>query len=203
MQIGKVNFTVLFGGFCDRVFIFTMFYNDFGCLFTQKLLKSCSGGPRRLWRSGSALGGSGGARGGPVRGLGGSIQSPSPSASASSSSSPSSSSSSAPSASPSSSSSSPAPIYTNSRSTAPGGRYVKYTYINCPIHMVVMKVGCCGKVLRLQLARVTHEAREGARALAPLLINSRLKGTVDRELGGNIYSFCFSNFRCLTFVQKD
>ncbi len=123
---------MLFVCFCDRFFIFTMFYNDVGCIFPQKLLKSCSGGPRRLWRSGSALGGSGGARGGPVRGLGGSTQSPSPSASpsasASSSSSPSSSSSSAPSASPSSSSSSPAPIYTNSRSTAPGGHYVLITH---------------------------------------------------------------------------
>ncbi len=48
-----------------------MFYNDFGRTFAQKLLKSCSGGPRRLWRSGSALGGSGGALGGPGRALGG------------------------------------------------------------------------------------------------------------------------------------
>ncbi len=37
------------------------------------LLKSCSGGPRRLWRSGSTLGGSGGAPGGPGRTLGGSL----------------------------------------------------------------------------------------------------------------------------------
>ena len=49
-----------------KALCFTMILDAF-------LLKSCSGGPRRLWRSGSALGGSGGALGGPGRVLGGSI----------------------------------------------------------------------------------------------------------------------------------
>ncbi len=88
------NFTALFVCCCDRMFIFTVFYHEFGCrpfhnikqkltfgtkslcftsIFDAFLLKSCSGGPRRLWRSGSALGGSGRALGGPWRALGGSI----------------------------------------------------------------------------------------------------------------------------------
>ena len=44
----------------------------------------------------------------------------------------------------------------NSRSTAPLRRlfiFNKYPHINSPIHMVVAKVGCCGKVLRMSLLR--------------------------------------------------
>ena len=52
--------------FGTKALCFTMILDAF-------LLKSCSGGSRRLWRSGSALGGSGGALGGPGRALGGSI----------------------------------------------------------------------------------------------------------------------------------
>ncbi len=51
-------FLLFFVIICLFLLCFTMMLDAF-------LLKSCSRGPRRLWRSGSALGGSGGALGGP------------------------------------------------------------------------------------------------------------------------------------------
>ena len=54
--ISKLSILQCFCWFVRSIFHFTVFYNDLGCIFAQKLLKSCSGGPRRLWRSGSAHG---------------------------------------------------------------------------------------------------------------------------------------------------
>ena len=66
MSFQNVQNHMVFGCFCCRFFIFTVFYNDFGRIFTQKLLRRPSEAVEG-WVS------SGGALGGPGRVLGGSI----------------------------------------------------------------------------------------------------------------------------------